>query len=907
MNTTPVCGRRSRAHLKITASTSTLALFAAILGASGAHAQAAADGPISTTEVDAIEVVGFRQSLNQSSADKRRADQVVDVITAEEFGKFPDQNIAEAIQRIPGISMERTDGEGDRITIRGLEPDLTRVEINGRSTLVMGNVESPVMGSSLAIFGSDQFSKIEVVKTAQAKDNEGGVGGIVRLITAKPFDIDGFAARFSAQGRYNAYSGETDPVISIMASNRFLNDTLGLLVAASYDDRTRRSDQTRSIDGWLPAPTSQTGRPAALSLRGQTYATQFDQQFRFGSLPRTNLDLTAQYRPITAFELYLNANYAHEQRQESISRVAINTARNRPFIEGHANEAGTIDYVLVDQGQFTFQNRGLNRETDSYGLTIKPKWENDNWIVSGRLDYSLGQQIGYDRRIRSRMNRNIGYDLRSDPKSPVLIVPGLDLTNLSAFKIDKNLNEYGKARSSEFAYQGDVTRKLNGFFTEVRAGFKIRDNRVSAAQGPAEGPTNFTFADAVSPFPLNDFFKGHGSADFLRIWPYVDAQSFVDKYGPNEADARAAIDPALAYEVRYDVIAAYAQTSFEGQMPWADVRGNAGVRVVQTDHSGSGWENFLINGKKSVRAVESSNSFSNVLPNINVAFEPTAVDGLIVRLGAGRVMTHPRFTQINPTATISEDDLTLVRGNPDLKPFEANYYDAGLEYYFGNGNLVSVAFFHKDIDNFVEPVSYVEAYLFPGATTPEDVRTTTYSNGGEGKVSGVEFSLQMPFTFLPAPLDGFGGIFNYTRLDSSRALATGQDVEIPGNSPHTANATLYYEKGGFSARVAYNYRDTFLKEQFGPANNPVYVEGQGRIDLSAGYRLENGLSLTATVAISPKRTATNTRASRTGSCCTNSRTGRSPSASATPSDAVNAAAAGPAAAALPPYSRHRAA
>lgn len=839
LHTAPRAGLRRSASL--------IALSLAALSASPALAQTVPTPGDDVTEVDAVEVVGFRQSLNRSSDDKRRADQVVDVITAEEFGKFPDQNVAESIQRIPGISMERAEGEGDKITIRGLEPDLTRVEINGRSTLMMGNSEAPNNASSLSVFGSDQFAKIEIVKSAQAKDDEGGVGGIVRLITARPLDV-GRAGRVSIQGRYNEYSGKTDPVYSLTASNVFLNDTLGVLLSASYDDRTRRNDQTRNQNGWQPAPKSQTGDAGVVGLRDHVYSTHFDQQVRVGSLPRTNVDMTVQYRPSTEFELYINGNYAHEERRDYIARAAINTARNRPFIEGSINEeTGTVDYVLVDKGQFTFQNRALNRATDSYGLTINPKWENDRWILSARADYSMGQQIGYDRRIRSRMNRDVGYDLRADPRVPIMVVPGLNLTDLSAFKIDMNLNEYGKVRSEEISYQADVTRKLErGFFTELSAGLKVRENRMEAAQGPASGPTTYTFADAVSPFPVKDFFKDNGPEGFLTIWPYVDAQAFVDEFGPSEADARAAIDPALTYEVQYDSVAAYGQAAFEHELSWASLRGNVGTRVVRTDFTGEGFENFK-GGSTSVRPVSSSNSFTNVLPSANLAIEAYAVDGLIMRLAAGRVMTRPRFTEINPTAVLNEDDLTISRGNAELSPFLANQYDIGIEYYFGSGNMISLALFHKDISNFVEPYSLTEEYAFPGQA-PEDVLVTTYRNGGEGKVSGVEFSLQTPFTFLPAPFDGFGGIFNYTQLESSRTLADGSKVEIPGNSPKTANATIYYEKGGFSARVAYNYRDTFLKEQFGPGGNPIYVEGQGRIDLSAGYRWDTGLTLTANVA-----------------------------------------------------------
>jgi len=246
--------------------------------------------------------------------------------------------------------------------------------------------------------------------------------------------------------------------------------------------------------------------------------------------------------------------------------------------------------------------------------------------------------------------------------------------------------------------------------------------------------------------------------------------------------------------------------------------------------------------------VSTSSEFTNVLPNVNLAFEPTGVDGLLLRLAAGRVMTRPRFTEINPTAVLSADDLTLVRSNPDLQPFEADYYDAGVEYYFGRGNVISAAVFHKSIKNFVEPISFAENYTFPGDPAPEEVVVRSFRNGGEGRVSGLELSLQTPFTFLPAPLDGFGGIFNYTRLESARTLGTGEEVEIPGNSPQTGNATLYYERGRLSARVAYNYRDTYLLEQFGPADNAIYVEGHGRIDVSASYRLAEGLSLTANLA-----------------------------------------------------------
>jgi TonB-dependent receptor len=845
-----------RARLFAAVSLGTL-VFTAFAGAQPAQAQAQtapapeADQQAEERDDGVIRVRGFRQSIEEGLDGKKSANQVMDVITAEEFGKFPDQNIAESIQRVPGISMTRNNGEGDTITIRGLEPDLTRVEINGRSSQVVGNVESPGMASSLAIFGSDQFARIEVVKSPQAKDDEGGVGGIVRLLTARPLEIGEFAARASVQGRYNEWSDKVDPVVSGMVADVFAGGKFGVLLSASYDDRSRRVDQTRNQNGWMELIPAQTRNPAVSGLAGQIYSTHFDQQFRVGKLPRFNSDLTLQYQPTPEFELYLNGNVALEDRQETVGRAAINLKSGNPqAIEGSVNETGTVDRVLFRNALFTLQNRGFDRQTESYGLTANPKWDNGDWLLSGRIDYSDSNQVTHDRRIRHRSNRDAGYDFTADERSPVFLLPDLDLTDLESFNVDQNLMEYGKVVTTELAYQADVTRRVNGFFSEFSAGVKFRDSQVDKAEGPARGPTTYTFADAYSPFPIDDFFGDEGGPDFLRVWPYVDATTFVDTFGPSEADSEAAIDPALAYSVSNESVAGYAQASFDSNLAWARIRGNTGVRVVSDDFAGSGTEVISVGGDTVYTPVESSSSVTNVLPNLNVIVEPAWVGGVVFRFAAARVMTRPRFTQLNPTATVNDDDLTVSRGNPDLEPFLANQFDAGVEYYFGadGAGLLAASFFHKDIENFVEPYSDVGDYTFPGAAAPEQVLISSYRNGGEGSVTGIELVAQTTFDFLPAPFDGFGGIVNYTYLDSSRTLDTGVDVQIPGNSPHTLNATLFYEKGPFSIRASYNYRDTYLQEQFGPRDNAIYVDADGRIDLSASYTMDSGVSVNLNVA-----------------------------------------------------------
>lgn len=280
-------------------------------------------------------------------------------------------------------------------------------------------------------------------------------------------------------------------------------------------------------------------------------------------------------------------------------------------------------------------------------------------------------------------------------------------------------------------------------------------------------------------------------------------------------------------------------------------RGNAGIRGVYSRFEGEGVRQVSgPDGRIEVVPQSTASSDTEWLPSANLAITSNSLPDLVLRLAAARVMTRPRPAQLSPTATLSTNDMSLMRGNPDLKPFVANQVDAGVEYYFGDRKegLVALALFHKDIENFVEPVAVIEPVVVSPGQTAEDTLVSTYANGGKGRVSGVEFNLQTPFSLIAPPLAGFGGAFNYTWLDSSRELADGRRVAIPGNSRNTINATLYYDNGPFSARATYNFRDSYLEEEFGPSDNRIIVDDDGRVDASFRYRLENGLRLSLDVA-----------------------------------------------------------
>jgi len=211
-------------------------------------------------------------------------------------------------------------------------------------------------------------------------------------------------------------------------------------------------------------------------------------------------------------------------------------------------------------------------------------------------------------------------------------------------------------------------------------------------------------------------------------------------------------------------------------------------------------------------------------------------------------MTHPTIPEINPSTSIYVKDAEASRGSPDLDPFIAWQYDLGVEVYFGETQegIFAVAGFIKDVESFIVPINSTETFGFPQFGIPAQAYSvSSYKNGGEASISGLEFNLQTPFIFLPDALANFGGAFNYPYTDSEFTDVNGNSFTFPGASKDTYNLIVYYEQGGFSGRIAYSYRGDYLDEVSDEVDgsNTLYGEGTGRLDLSLRYRWQNGLRL----------------------------------------------------------------
>ncbi|GAB5562694.1 MAG: TonB-dependent receptor [Synoicihabitans sp.] len=817
-----------------------------------------------TVEMEAFEVSGYRSALADSLDAKRQSNQVSDSIMAEEIGQFPDTNLAEAIQRITGVAMTRNNGEGEKVSVRGLNPNFTRVEINGRSSMVTVDDSSPERDAQLSVFNSDLYNSIEVIKSPSARDVEGGVGGTVKLNTFKPLDIGKLS--YGADVSYNMadHKDSDEPGFSGFYSNVFADGKVGLLVQGTYEERDRRVDRIENnrefaaVDAGFLKDDSD---PAALALVGAQYPERTRYFSKAGENPRMNLTGALQFRPTEQLELYIDGLISREERKEPRSRVTIEWFRG-DLISGVVDpKTNTLVQGTVDRHRVNHDTLFRDTDVSSTGITGGFKWDNgDRLTVSGELSFSDGEEDWVQSAAQNRVNRDgVGtFDLRENLRMPVYFTPAMER---DPSDIDfRNL----QARQRIIGYEETVVRvdlqydlDDDGFFSSIESGLRFTDNSFNRRQGDnisSTAPGSLTWADGNNNYGIadtDDFGFGFGPASFPTMWTTVDPVALIDQY-PLERPLDV-ISSSGVYDVEEETSAFYFQANFNDTLGSLRARGNLGARYVNTKAGGQGKFTAELESGETVELQDEpfylSQEYTEVLPSFNLilsADDPQAP--IQMRAAISQALTRPTVNEMRPEVTVNELDGEISRGNPGLDPFLAWQYDLGVEAYFGDNDegMFAITGFIKDVDNFIVPQQFSETVGFPNAGIPSQQWTVdSFANGDTADIKGVEMSFQTPFTFLPAPLSDFGAMINYTYIDSEFVDEFGNSNPFPGTSENTYNAVLFYERGGFSTRFAYNFRDDFLMVPSTAADgsNAEYTEGVGRLDIGFRYRWESGFRL----------------------------------------------------------------
>ncbi len=844
-----------------------------------------------------IIVTGFRASLEQAIDIKRSETGMVDAIVAEDIADFPDSNLSESIQRVPGVAITRDAGEGRQITVRGLGAQFTRVRINGMETLTTTGSTDATGGNNrdrsfdFNIFASELFNSITVRKSASAGLEEGSLGATVDLRTALPFDYEGFTLAASGQGQYNDLSETTDPRGAFLISNRWdLNGggRLGALFSVAYSDREAREEGASTVRwaafGGITAPNNLSSVPLAdLNAAFRPRLPRFDiyehEQERLGATAA----LQWAPSPSTVFTLSgLHSNFEGSREETFLqSNLTIGVGAIDVIdaeIEGNSLVYAELDNVVIrselrrDELQTEFNQVTLDAEhdfSDRFRFTGRVGWaESDHTNpVQTTLLFRAGgpgavtQDYIYDFRDSSTMpSFSFGFDL-TDPLSW-----GLEEIRL---RPQTTYNAYETA-------QGELTFDINDVFTLI-GGVNFRSYEFATTERRRWNgvPNSTANQEAVLP----GFAAGTPIADYSDLITFNGVTWLI----PNIGAAAAAWDlydetvflmsplPALANNrsVEEETLGAFAQLDWDAMLGHVGFRGNVGARWVQTDQTSTG--RSIIGGVDTTTTV--SREYDDFLPSMNVVFEPA--DDILLRFAASRVMSRPPLGSLNPnpSVSVSGSNRTITAGNPQLDPIRADAYDLAFEWYFTEGGLFSAALFHRDLESFVQTVRETGPFTGNPFGLPDSVGITACGgqfpgschviddpnfywgynvprNTPGGPVYGYELSLQLPFFFAPGVLENMGLLANYTRVFSdvdyvNSSGAVTYSGQLTNQSEESYNLTLYYEDDRFSARVSSAYRSSFPTNLPGRDGNATEETAESfNVDAAARLNLTDRLAVT---------------------------------------------------------------
>lgn len=862
----------------------------AVLAASPAWAQDAA-GETAASE-DEIVVTGFRASLDKALDVKRDSVAAVDAIVAEDIAKFPDQNLAESLQRIPGISIQRDAGEGRAITVRGLSSQFTRVRVNGLETVATstdGASSNRDRAFDFNVFASELFSSIVVHKTAEASLDEGSLGAVVDLNTGNPLGgKPGFHGALSLVGSYNTLSKDLGPRVAGLLS--WTNDagTFGASISAAYSqsevlelgNNSVRWAQARfdSVDGTNCWSAPNRGGSYVASAVCNEAALAFHPRIpRYGEVShdRERLGLTGsvQFAPTDATKISIDGLYSRfkEDREEQWGEVLLRSNErsinvvdpvydsNNNMVSATLNDAWVRTEHYLRKSQTEFYQVGATWDqdlSDSFRFTLL------GGLSRSDADIPVETTIVFD----DRDAQGYSFDY-SDMKHPKLVF-GTSVTDPANFQLaeirDRPSNVVNKFRTAQLRTEWDVT---DGFTVKAGAVWRrfdfdtvafTRDTAVCGNGGVdlvlgtlTCSPSSLFGPTAVYGFPvtseLSQLFElgnaGQPSGN-TNAWlvPNLDAATeFTGLY-----NRTAAVDAGNTRGVRETTKGGYVQFDADGALFGLDYALNAGMRYVKTNQSSYGLVSGVTNTVK--------NSYDDWLPSANLALYPA--ENVIIRAAVADVMTRPSLGSLTPGGSADGFNYRVTTGNPFLQPYRATNYDLAVEWYFAPQALLSAAFFKKDVHTFttsaaITGLTFAEtgaptsalnpsspAALNPGQLLEPRWTLSTTVNGSGATLKGVELALQLPFkVFADGIFGNFGLLANATFIDSNATFNLQGPATAPGGA--LQNTTVENTLSNVSKR-AYNatlyYDDGALSARVMGSYRSRYHEGSsGTGNLLEGY------------------------------------------------------------------------
>lgn len=868
-------------------------ISAAVIAASSFGAQAQTN----TGSLEEVVVTGIRASLTGAMDVKREASGVVDAISAEDIGKFPDTNLAESLQRITGVAIDRSNNEGNQVTVRGFGPSFNLVTLNGRQMPNSSALASTPISRSFNFreIAAESVSAVEVHKTGKAHMFTGGLGATINLKTSKPFELDEFTAHASVKGVFEPSVENGDnitPELSGMISKTFADNKFGVLASFSHADRNFHVDRIGTQNGWSQ------GYPGQASPDTSAINTDKNPTLATWRVPTVDLDnadyertrqngqLVLQFAPND--ELTATVDY-------TMSRLEENGDLNRMSFwfdnveTGRADENGTIINPARSNDELNFWawEYGFTTENDSFGLNV-------DWAVSDELVLTLdthsstshsnpgGQPAERIANLKNPFGDAAPVHIAADfsNKLPTVsyddsALPGgaYALDNIEGDLYQERGNEV-KNNIQQTQLHGVWQNQEDGALTAINFGLAWTQNKVDAISIYS---ANFSLGNGAIDLTGLDLSFTPGDIGF-EYAPVFSANQFIDLVEQQDLKNPTALDKN---GVKEDVNALYVSLDFETEFNNMPIRANVGLRYEDTEVSsytignpviGFNWVSPLELSKiyASEEAADTlTGEYNHLLPNFD--FSVDVIEDLVARVSYSKTIARSNIDAMYPGTDmhthLSGGPFKANQGNPDLLPFESENFDFSVEWYYSEGSYLSGGFFRKKVDNFIalgetqrainspqgvltDPSANPRAGCPAGSVAdpvpactsqPSDPAITWQiaepQNLNDSLVDGWEFNIQHMFAET-----GFGVIANYTMVNSEDrydVYSLENDLALQGLSD-TANLIGFYENDDFQIRVTYNWRDKFLLTS---GVEPTFTAAYSQIDLNASYNINESVSV----------------------------------------------------------------
>lgn len=849
--------------------------------------------------VEVIEVSGIRASLQKAQAIKMSETSIVEVITAEDIGKLPDSSIAESLARLPGLAAQRLDGRASSISIRGLGENFSSTTFNGREQVSLGDNR----GVEFDVYPSEIVNEAIVYKTPDATLMNQGIGGTIDLRTVKPLAFGEQAMSVTLRGEKNDI-GQLNPDKddtgwrgSFSYIDQFADDTVGF--AFAYAHMTSPVNEERyNTWGW-------PGSDAGAQIGG------LKPYVRSAELERDTFMAVLELLPTEELKVNIDALYIDFKDDQALRGVEVPAAwgdsgiTTTNFVNGYS-QSGTIGSAgspvgVVVRNDVTIREAdltavGLNMEYDiSDTLTVE---FDAAYSETERRTWALESYAGSGRGAGNRQPETIDFLFNAD-NTAVNLTPDLDYGDFNVIQLG-NPQGWGwgnlldgtgtndqdgfintpvvedelttlKLAAEKVMESGFISSLEFGIYYSDRTKSKVDNGQFLTLPGSLETLADGTVAtiDGYREAVPEEYRLGTVNLGFLGWGDMIAYDSFRFWQDGNYLTYDSTLtDPPRwenTWDVTEEVTTLFVKANFETEISTIPVRGNFGVQYVDTDQSSNGYssrrQSFnLPDILLDVQRTSGGTDYTEVLPSLNVIAD--VADDQVVRLGVARTMSRSRMDRMNASSgELSYNESAGVWtgsiANPELRPIMSDQFDLTYENYYHDEGYFAIAYFHKSIKDWQEqlPAFVDTSDLTPPNNNPVSPLgvLTQWQNVGDGEVTGWEVTASLPGSAISDALEGFGGIFSATFLDSELEYAIDVPTDtnggtntvnfttsVPGLSDSVYNATVYYERAGFEARVSWRSRDDFLGEVSGLSlvRVPVNVRGSDIIDAQISYNFD---------------------------------------------------------------------